>query len=92
MTRAPRLRAIWPANEPSLPAATETKSALPSAGFPTSVMPKLAVRLLTPKMVSMALGSTRSGHPVCLSQGRLQASFLLTMRHFGSRLVAECHA
>ena len=53
---------------------------------------EVAVRLLTPKMVSMALGSTRSGHPVCLSQGRLQASFLLTMRHFGSRLVAECHA
>ncbi|MNE82182.1 hypothetical protein D3C80_1788840 [compost metagenome] len=40
ITRAPKFRAIWPAIEPTLPAAVETKTVLPGLGAPAAVMPK----------------------------------------------------
>ena len=53
--------AIWPAIEPVAPAAPDTTTVSPALTWPTSVIPKYAVRPLMPNRLNARLGGTPGG-------------------------------
>ncbi len=61
MTRQPLSLPIWPATEPTAPAAPEITSTSPGFGRPTCSTPMYAVRPVIPSTPSAAAGDTPSG-------------------------------
>src|SRR4051812_28172161 len=61
MTRAPCIRAIWPAIDPTLLAAAETQNVSPDCGLGTSTPPTYAVMPVLPMTPSTSIGATPAG-------------------------------
>src|SRR6266850_6793833 len=77
MTRQPLILAIWPATEPVAPAAPDTTTVSPALTWPTSVIPKYAVRPLMPNRLNARLGGTPGGTL------RREPKFLLVLQGIG---------